>query len=77
MDRSGAGFVYRSDRELLDAVLTVAAPSDLRAGLALRARQAYERFYNEERYTAEYFRLIEQITTGGNAHREEADAVVP
>ena len=76
VDRSGAGFVYRSDRELLNAVLTVAAPSGLRAGLALRARQAYERFYNEERYTAEYFRLIEQITTGGNAHRKEADAVV-
>jgi glycosyltransferase involved in cell wall biosynthesis len=77
VDRSGAGFVYRSDRELLNAVMTLASQPHLRARLATRAREAYERFYNEKRYVAQYLRLIEQIKSTATDRRQELDAALP
>jgi glycosyltransferase involved in cell wall biosynthesis len=77
VDRSGAGFVYRSDRELLNAVMTLASQPHLRARLAARAREAYKRFYNEKRYVAQYLRLIEQIKSTATDRRQELDAALP
>jgi glycosyltransferase involved in cell wall biosynthesis len=77
VDRSGAGFVYRTDRELLDAVMMLASQPHLRARLALRARAAYEQFYNEKRYVAEYLRLIDHIKSSATAHSQELDAATP
>jgi glycosyltransferase involved in cell wall biosynthesis len=73
VDRSGAGFVYRSDRELLDAISTLAEQPRLREALALRARKAYDQFYNEKRYVAEYLGLIDEIRSSRFAHQEELD----
>ena len=77
VERSGAGFVYRSDRELVDAVTMLASQSGLRADFALRARQAYEQFYNAKRYVAEYLGLIERIQSGTMARPQVQHAAVP
>jgi len=77
VDRSGAGFVYRSERELLDAVMILATQPSVRAGLALRARNAYEQFYNEQRYVTEYLRVIDRIKSSATAQPQELDAALP
>jgi glycosyltransferase involved in cell wall biosynthesis len=77
VDRSGAGFVYQSDRELLDAIMMLASQPDLRAALVLRARDAYEQFYNEKRYVAEYLSLIDQIKSNATAQPQELNAALP
>jgi glycosyltransferase involved in cell wall biosynthesis len=77
VDRSGAGFVYRSDRELLDAIMALASQPRLRAGWSLRARAAYEQFYPEKRYVSDYLGLIDQIKSSATAHPQELDAALP
>ncbi len=61
VDYNGAGLIYQTEAELRNAVVTLAEQGPLRDTLALRARAAYEQFYCEDRYVADYLALIDRI----------------
>lgn len=73
VDRSGAGFVYRSDQELIDAITLLASQPWSRDAMSLRARKAYDQFYNAKRYVAAYLELIDTIRLSSIAQPRELD----
>jgi len=58
---SGAGFVYRNEAELLDAVGRLTADRELRRRLGDRARASFLASYTEERYLDGYLALVHEI----------------
>lgn len=70
VERSGAGFVYRSVEELQRALLALAKEPGLRETLSRRARAAYEGYYCEDRYVSQYLSIVEeQMQKRGNGRR--------
>ncbi|MBI4907332.1 MAG: glycosyltransferase family 4 protein [Acidobacteria bacterium] len=61
VERSGAGVVYRNDREFQQAVEALAEDSRLAAQMGRLGRRAYEELYSENRYVSDYLALIESI----------------
>jgi len=60
---SGGGIVYRSERELLDAIRLVDDPQK-RDELGEKGHEAYLRSWTAERHLEKYFRLIESVRMG-------------
>jgi len=60
VQKSGGGFVYRNDGELLDAIHAIAGDPAQRQALSAKARVAYENYYCEDRYISEYLTLVEE-----------------
>jgi glycosyltransferase involved in cell wall biosynthesis len=58
VDSTGAGFVYRRDEELAEAVQRLGKDAPLRARLGNLAREGFERFYSAERHVDCYLEHI-------------------
>lgn len=58
IDASQAGFVYRTDEELVYALRMLANDPDLREELGRRARESFLRLYTEERHVTAYLDYI-------------------
>lgn len=58
VDSSQAGFVYRTDEELVQAVRKLADDPDLREELGRRAHDSFLRLYTEERHVTAYLDYI-------------------
>lgn len=72
IEGSGAGFVYRTDRELLEAIRTLLASPGLRTELGERGYEAFRRNWSAEAHLRRYFEIIEETAAGkfGGAARE-------
>lgn len=68
VEASGAGFVYRNEVELLDAVTRLAADQDLRRRLGGLGRAAYLAHYTEEHYVNGYLAIVNEVL---NAKRQK------
>ena len=62
VERSGAGFVYRTDRELNEALRRLATDAALVGSLRLRARAAYESYYTRQSHLTAYLNIIATVT---------------
>ncbi len=61
VDASQAGFVYRTDEELVHAVRTLADDPDLREEMGKCARENFLRLYTEERHVTAYLDYIDGL----------------
>ena len=61
VNRSGAGFVFRNDDQMRQALVALADQPGLRTALSQRARAAYETYYCEDRYVSEYLGVVEAV----------------
>ncbi|MCC6536775.1 MAG: glycosyltransferase [Bryobacterales bacterium] len=61
VEASGAGFVFRHEVELLEAVHRLAGEADLRRRLGARARAAYLERYTEEHYMNGYLDIVNEL----------------
>lgn len=58
---SGAGFVYRHEAELLEALHRLAADQKLRRQLGRQARAAYRDHFTEEQYLNSFLKIVGEI----------------
>lgn len=58
--QSGAGFVYQDDQGLITALHEIANRPGWRASLSQRGLEAYETYYNEQRYLADYLAICRE-----------------
>jgi glycosyltransferase involved in cell wall biosynthesis len=72
-EESGGGFVYRSDRELLEAIRRLAGEPDLRRELGERGYQAFVRLWSREAQLARYFDLLRGLAETKLGHVPWAD----
>jgi len=61
VEKTGGGFVYRSDTELQRILSELALDVSVRETLAQRARVGYEQFYSREHYLTRYLQIIDAI----------------
>ena len=72
VEKSGAGFVYRDEEELGQALAALAEETGVRERLSRKARESYETYYCEERYVREYLAIVDEI-----AARKESGLSAP
>lgn len=72
VDESGAGFVFRTGRELLEAIEALLASPGLREELGERGYEAFRRNWSPEAHLTRYFDIIEETVARkfGGAPRE-------
>jgi glycosyltransferase involved in cell wall biosynthesis len=63
VEESGGGVVYRSDRELLDAIERLAADPSLRDELGQRGYSALKRNWTAEAHLRRYLNLIDELAS--------------
>jgi glycosyltransferase involved in cell wall biosynthesis len=61
VEKSGAGFVYRNEEELEQALAALAEGRGVHEQMSRKARVAYETYYCEERYVREYLAIVDEI----------------
>ena len=61
IERTGAGFVYSDDAQLVEIATRLATDATLREDLGTRAHQGYRRFYTTQRHVDAYLEHIETI----------------
>jgi glycosyltransferase involved in cell wall biosynthesis len=61
VEESGAGFVYRTDDELLDAMERLRTDAALRADLGERGRRAWRERWSEGPHLREYLAIVDQL----------------
>jgi glycosyltransferase involved in cell wall biosynthesis len=68
VDETGAGFVYRTNDELRQALAHLANDSDLREKLRRRARDGFLRLYTAQRHVDRYLAYVHAIRDGKKIH---------
>lgn len=61
VEKSGGGFIYTNENELIQAIEKLAVDSKLRSELGNNGYKAFLEFWNEDAHLAKYFQLIEMI----------------
>ena len=61
IEDSGGGFVYRTDKELLDSISRIATSPALRAELGEKGYSAFVRLWSKEAHLALYFDFLRNI----------------
>jgi glycosyltransferase involved in cell wall biosynthesis len=70
IEETGAGFVYRTEAELLAAMEILVADPEKRRALGNRGHEAYRRNWTVEVHLARYFELIHEIAASKSPGRE-------
>jgi glycosyltransferase involved in cell wall biosynthesis len=61
IDQTGAGFVYNNDEELKSSIVTLVENQKLRASLAQKSRESYEKYFTAKIHIENYLNIIKDI----------------